>query len=446
MVSGSINEATTAGRTTAPNIQKFVFSILEKNSHSTLISVIVHRDYVDSLYEKALIGIQEKAETHGFIKGNTPLNYIEQHFKPHITDHLKELLFVHCVMGALCEGIIQNKLVYAGDPELASISVEPHQNAQFVFRLQMVPFDSDDRWKRLQVKAPERKNYKDIDRQVESFIKEEEDKASQYQEPVIGMGDWVCFHLAIVKDNKQLLKDFVDELWVKINDEEADQEIHELFLGKKKGDAFISKSLFLKEYVSNKLDMNYQFLITVKDFVPHNHVSLDSFKRHFSIKSTTDLHLKLIEIFSYRNDISQRRETVEAVFKLLNKHYPISIPKNLLEYKRHLVLQQVQDNPDYHVYKAQADFKDRIKQLAEKQLREALITDTIAHQENIQVSHEDVVGYLNILKRPRTKEFLYFDTPGKNRSIETPLNTQMLKHYCLREKTLNYIINHLIKK
>lgn len=445
MVSGSLAENTKVGGSAVHNSQNFSFSIIQKTPQCTVISLSVNRSYVDSLYKKALVSFQEKAVTHGFIKGTTPLHYIEQNFKPHILDHLKELLFIHCVLGFFSNSAIKNKLVFVGDPELIDITIEPNQDAHFVFKLQSIPYDSDDRWKRLQLKAPERKNYKDIDRQVENFIKEEEAAAQQSKDQIC-IGDWVCFQITLMKDETQLLKDYADELWVKINDEEADKEIHDLFLGKKKGDSYQSKSLFLQEYVSNKLDMNYVFLVHIKDFVPHNHFSFDSFKRHFSIKSAKDMHLKLIEIFSYRNDISQRRETVETVFKTLVKHYSIIIPKNLLEEKRLLVLAQVQDNPDYHVYKAQPNFKERVKQLAEKQLREALITDTIAHQENIQITHDDVVGYLNILKRPRTKEFLYFDTPVRNRGLEMPINTELLKQYCLREKTLNYIISHLTKK
>lgn len=446
MVTTTITDKTKLGTSVVQDIQNFTFTVTEKTPQYTLVDIAVAHNYVDSLYQKALVGLQEKAITYGFTQGATPLNYIEQNFKPHILDHLKELLFIHCVMGFLCNSLYAHKLVSVGDPELVDIIIAPGTDAHFVFKLQSIPYDADDRWKRIQLKAPERKNYKDLDRQVESFIKEEEEKASTYSEEKVAIGDWVCFEVSLIKDEIQLLKNYADELWVKINDEEADIELHELFLGRKRGDRFLSKSPFLQEYVSNKLDMNYMFSLHVKDFVPHNHFNFESFRRHFAIKSAKEMHLKLIEIFSYRNDISQRRETVEAVFKALTKHYSISIPKSLLEHKRQLVLQQVQDNPDYHVYKAQADFKERIRQLAEKQLRETIITDTIAHQENVQVTHEDIISYLNILKRARTKEFLYFDTPIRNRGLETPINTELLKQYCLREKTLNHIIQHLTKK
>ena len=77
-----------------------------------------------------------------------------------------------------------------------------------------------------------------------------------------------------------------------------------------------------------------------------------------------------------------------------------------------MVLAAVQNNPDYHVYKAQADFKEKVKQLAEKQLKETIIVDAIAYQEGLSVSDEDVRAYLNFMKRPRMKEFVHFVLPS----------------------------------
>ena len=82
-----------------------------------------------------------------------------------------------------------------------------------------------------------------------------------------------------------------------------------------------------------------------------------------------------------------------------------------------MVLRAVQVNPDYHVYKSQLDFKEKIRQLAEKQLKETIIIDAIAYQEGIEITDEDVRSYLNFLQRPRTKEFVYFAPPPTRYSV-----------------------------
>jgi hypothetical protein len=59
----------------------------------------------------------------------------------------------------------------------------------------------------------------------------------------------------------------------------------------------------------------------------------------------------------------------------------------------------------------------------------------------------DFRGYLNLIKRARTKEFVYFNPPNtKIEGQETPLASVLLGQCCLREKTLNHIIYNLTKK
>lgn len=429
--------------------KNFKFNIEPDQLNQHLISIDITSKYVDSLYNEALNAQKTKIQTYGFSKGETPLYYIKHNFRPNILEHIKELLFTHCVLNFLSKSLYENKIVVAGEPKLKEINIDSSSNAKFIFSIIKINNENnDDRWKKINFKAPERKNYKDLDRQVDFFIKEEVDKAKKNSTNTINVGDWVCFEMVIINSShKAILENHKDQLWVRISDEEADRELHELFFGKKAGDVFITRSVFLQEYISNELDMNYLFAINIKDFIPNSHFCFDHFKNHFQLKNPKEMHQKLIEVFSFRNDVSQRRETIEAAFKLLLKQYFITIPQHLLDYQKQVVLNSVHTNPDYHVYKAQSDFKDKIRLLAEKQLKERIIIDSIAYQENLKVSDKEIMGYINLIKRPRTKEFIYFNLPSTRlNGQEVPLSTEIVKQYCLREKTLNDVIYYLIKK
>ncbi len=428
--------------------RNFAFSLIEEKPHKQKAIITIGKEHIDALYNEALAAQKQQAQTYGFSKGSTPMHYIEQNFRSNIVEHLKELLFTHCVVHFLYESLFHNKIVVAGDPDLVDIQLKPDGDAQFIFSLINVSLDNDQRWKRLHLKAPERKNYKDLDRQVEFIIKEETERKNGYTDQSITLGDWVHFDVAIVdKHNKILMHDYKSSLWIRMNGEEDDKDLHELFLGKYVGDSFLTQSIYLQEYMSLATDMNYTFRVDIKDSLPHTYFSFDLFCHHFGIKSEQEMHLKLIEVFSTRNDISQRRETIEAALKLLCKQYFFLLPAHLLDRQRIMVLSAVQNNPDYHVYKAQSDFKEKIKQLAEKQLKETIIIDAIAYQEGLSVSDDDVRAYLNFMKRARMKEFVYFTLPSfKILGQDVPLSVELIKRYCLREKTLNYVINHLTKK
>ena len=210
------------------------------------------------------------------------------------------------------------------------------------------------------------------------------------------------------------------------------------------GDEFISASSCLQEYFHTQLDTKYSFKIIIIDRIQASHFSFDQFKHHFKIKNTKEMHQKLIEVFSFRNDISQRRMMAEEALRLLISKHHVEVPHYLVLRQQKSVLESVQHNPDYHVYKTENSFKDMIKQLALKQTRELLFIDQLSYHESISVNMDDIKSYLNLLKRPRTKEFIYFNPPlTKIQGQEMPLPTQILKRCCLREKTLNHVIYHL---
>ena len=84
------------------------------------------------------------------------------------------------------------------------------------------------------------------------------------------------------------------------------------------------------DYFSNHLDNSYAFCISVVDTVHNAYFCLESFKKYFKLKNNKDIYQKLIEVFSFRNDLSQRRSMVEEAFKvLLNKHR-FTVPNHLI--------------------------------------------------------------------------------------------------------------------
>ena len=102
------------------------------------------------------------------------------------------------------------------------------------------------------------------------------------------------------------MQDYKSHLWIRIQGEEDDRELHDLFVGKKAGDSFFTQSAFLQEYMSLSSEMEYTFLVEIRDFVPHAYFDFDLFMYHFNIKDKEKIPAKLVEVFSTRNDISLR--------------------------------------------------------------------------------------------------------------------------------------------
>lgn len=424
------------------------FSIKQVSSHFGYATIVVPEKYVELLYSEASHAQKLSTHTHGFSKGTTPLDYIEKNYQPHLLEHIKEFFFKYFVINWLYQELAKRKILIAGDPRLTDISVHPHQDARYSFSLTFSKPISLQGWKRLPFKAPKRKNYKDLDKQVKKFLKDELKAHKEYNSEEIAINDWICFSVKIVNAKESdLFNSYSEELWVKIGPEEADQPLQKIFIGKKIGDSFITNNEFLQEYFSNHIDTHYLFRITILDLTPHAFFNVQHFKKHFRIRNNQELHLKLIEVFSYRNDISQRRSTAEDTLKLLLSRHTIEVPNHLVLRKQKAILDEIHSNPDYQVYKMQSDFQDKVKQLATKQVKEIILMHQIACYENITVTSEDIKGYLNLTKRPRTQEFIYFEPPNtKVLGQEAPISTALISQCCLREKTLNHAIYYLTKQ
>ncbi len=411
--------------------------------------VIIPAPLIHAIFAEASNSQKDYAQTQGFHKGEVPLEYITQHFKTNLTQHLKEFLFKYFVIGFLYDQIREKKLIVAGEPRLIDIHLDSEHDATYTFELSLFPSLQIQEWKYLPFKAPKRKNYKDLDRQVDTFIEEEKNFQKNNVDQSLSIGDWVNFDVTLLQKNSQmpLFGSYKTHLWLKLGDEEADATFHELFLKKNIGDKFITTNKALQEYFSDQIDTQYTFLVEISDVLKNNYFCLEHFKRHFKLKTNKELYQKLIEVFSYRNDISLRRSMAEESLKLLLSKHRFIVPNYLLLRQQKDILDKIKNNPDYHVYRMQKDFNDRIKQLAEKQIRETIFLDQLAYHEDLEVTPGDLKGYLNLTNRPRMKDFLYFDIPNtKSNGQEIPMPCQELNRFYLREKALNHIIYHLMKK
>ena len=413
------------------------------------VVIIVPKIFVTTIYQRASQAQKKEIHTYGFPKGATPLLYIEQNYKASLLEHVKEFLFKYFVMSFLFRELLAQKISIAGEPRLEDVKLSVDTDAEFHFELSLTtPIDLS-RWKTLLFKAPKRKNYKDIDRQVESFIKDEHINMKKHQ-PVDGVsvGDWLCFDIALVdENNKNPLGNYREKLWLKMGNEEADMPFQDVFLNKKKGEVFYSDDKCFQDYFTSTINTNYLFYIVINDIVYNGYFSLDHFRHHFRLRTNKEIHQKLIEVFSYRNDLSLRRAMAEEALKLLITKHPFDVPNHLVLRQQKMVLESVCANSDYQVYKTQPTFKENIRQLAIKQAKEMVLIDQLVREENITVGATDLMGYLNLLKRARTKEFIYFSPPNSKIDGQEKPSPLVLWEECLRRETaLNRIISTLTKK
>jgi len=422
------------------------FELTDYNDLFNHVTVMAPLPIVATVFHQAAFTQQPIVQAHGFVRGEVPLDYIKQNFKENLIEHVKELILKQFVIPFLYQQIRLKKLLVAGDPRLMHISLDPDADATFVFEFTKAPVIAIENWKYLPFKAPKRKNYKDLDRQVETFLNAEREQYEQYNpQKGIQLGDWINFDLFLT-DQKNIIL-YGQNFWFKLSMQDGEDSLRELFLGKKSGDSFITDSNALQDYFSSNLETNYPFLLNIIDIIPHAYFCVEQFKTHFRLKNNKEIHQKFIEVFSFRNDICLRRSMVEETLKLLLSKNNVVAPNHVIARQEKIVLEAVQENSDYHIYRIQKNFYQHIRNLAERQARELILIDQFTVYENLTIADQEVKNYLSFFNRPRMKEFIYAELPPyKIQGQEVPIAAEIVKQCALREKTVNHLIYHLTKK
>lgn len=431
-----------------PSRAQFISIEPDDNPIQRHVHVTIPQSFVTTVYNQALLAQQHQAQPYGLHQKEVSLSYVENIFHSHILEQVHEFLFKFFVINVLYGELRNQRIPIAGSPRLLSIDTDSSGDTIFRFSATMFTLSEILEWKYFAFKAPKRKRYKDLDRQVKLFLEEEEHNQEKYHHKSINYDDWVNFNLSLVdQDNNILLDNYSENLWLKIGTEESDAAFQELFLGKQVGDVLFTRNEGLQDFFNELTGSNFNFMVTIEDIIPSAYVNIEHLKRQFRIKTNRDLHQKIIEVFSYRNDISQRKATVDESLKLMLTKHPFSAPHFLVLRQQEELLNAMHTNPDYLVYKMQKDFKKNIESLAERQVKEHILADQVAYNERLDMSNEDVKNYLNLTNRQRLREFIHFRIPPtKVRGQEQPIVTQELMQTCLREKTLNLIIFHFTKK
>ncbi len=410
--------------------------------------VAVEASLINSIYKQTLKAFQRDTILPGFKKETIPLSYLEENYKSSVTNNIKNYLFKHFILDFLMDEIRNEKITLTNYPRLTNAFIEKNKEATFTFDISVATPLLLKEWKYFIFRAPKRKRYKDLDKQVCIFLKKELTIFKKRNQNEIEEGDWIFFHCELVDNSDQLITNLnKSSFWIKINNKYVKKPFQESLLGKKTGDTFITNKLYWQnEFCPDEESNRYSYKITIKKIAKGNNFYLESFRSAFKLKSKTEVHNKLIEVFSFRNDTSQRKAIIEEVFHLLLSKHRFEIPKHFSVRRQEEIISYLKKRPDYNVYKQNEDFAQQISMLAEKQLKEEILIDQLAYKENISVSSEDLKNYLYFFNNNRLKEFIYFKPIiEKIEESDFPLQTGMLKQYALREKALNEIIYELTR-
>jgi FKBP-type peptidyl-prolyl cis-trans isomerase (trigger factor) len=413
------------------------------SSHLLHAEIEVENEITKLVYDETINRFQNKS-IKGFAQQNIPVNYLEQNFNKEIKSKIGNYLLEFHVTDFLLKEIIRQNFTLSSYPRFSRFSFLENNNINFMFKISTSTKIDLKEWNLFSFKSPRRKNYKDLDKQVAFFLENEFINKKKVPS-CVEVNDWVCFNAQLINKDQQLAFPEKKTLfWMNIKDEVIMSPLQQEFIHKTLHESFVTNNLNQNSQEIKEIICNYNFLITVESSIKGNTPSFDNFKNFFKLKNKSEVHNKLIEIFSYKNNQSQRKLIVEEVFRLLLNKHRFDIPKHLMIRRQEDLLRILKKKIDYQIYKTKKNFLSDLEKLAEMQLKEEILIDQIAYKENTKVSIDDASCYLNLYNNKRLKEFIYFKPMIENMQDGTiPINSYLLEQTIRREKMLNQIIYQL---
>ncbi|MBM3893029.1 hypothetical protein FJ365_01335 [Candidatus Dependentiae bacterium] len=412
--------------------------ILSSHLHKVIVGI---EPRLSEILIKQTVDIFRNASFDNFSIESLSNQHIEQAYKNQIRLKVKNYFFQHMVIDFIFSETFNQKMIMANYPRLSAVDMQPNHAITYHFDISVADPIELKEWKHFSFKQPKRKKYKDLDKQVVTFI-DNRIAPKKLNSTIIEDNDWVLIDALMVDTHGAAINaGLQSSFWIKIGHQDVTPPLITQLLGKQLDHKFFTTDLDMDEDEDGSTNRSYRFLVTIKSIIKGSHFSMDLFKSTFKLKNKVDIHNKLMEVFSYRNDVSQRKAIIDEVFHLLLSKHRFEVPKHLVLRREEYILETLMPQPDYHVYKAQSDFNECIQLLAEKQLKEEIVIDHITHHENIRVDLRDMQQYLHLISNKRLKEFIYF-RPLVERidDIQAMINVTPLAQAVVREKTLNHII------
>jgi hypothetical protein len=390
---------------------------------------------------------QKNSIVTGFHKGTAPLTYIKGIFKDGIKNNLSKIFFKTYARKAII-----NKYNKIGAALLFNINtmIDIDLNKKkmiFLHKItQLKLYEKIKNQSSKKLKLVKRKLYKDLDKQAVQMVNYESTQKLIHKSTKIEYGDWIKVSIDVLNSEEKIIsKKTKMSLWIEIRKEEIFHNIYIFFKDKKKNDVFISDSQLIQNFISSNNFAKYNFKITVLEHVSCRYFDFSLFAKYFNCKNKTEIYEKLIEAFSFKNDVSMYKLIGQSIFKKLFQIYkPIITEKNIREYIVELE-ETIKGNPDYLLYQSDKYFNENVNKFATEQLSEIAVIDYLTAKENIKVNPKEIILYLNMLQRNRLKEFLYFDRHYIKSLKNCIIPCEIIEKMSLREKTLKHITHKMIK-
>ena len=419
---------------------------IERLEHNIVkLDIEIDADIAEKEYNKACKRLSQRINIPGFRKGKAPRAILEKNIG---AENIKRDALESMLPAIFSDAISKNNLITITEPYLESFDFELGKPVKVVARLELKPEVKFEQYKDLEIeveefKTPENAMEKEIDDLTKKFTTFEkvEDRASTDKDVVVmdfeGSVDGELIPGGSAKnymldlENSNFIPGFAEQL-----------------VGKNAGEEFVIDVTFPEIYHDEKLQGKpAQFKIKINEIKQKVRPELndDLAQKVGNFKTVDELKADIQKYLDNQKADIDRVNAEKALFEKVSNDAKVEIQQSMIdreadqlveEYKQKLSMQgftweQAVEAQGYD------EIMKSLKEDAAVRVKNSLVIDKIAKEENLEVSQAEFGAKLSELSR-----MYQIDTNTMIKQLsQTPGVFNAISHQALNEKVTQFLVD-----
>ena len=368
------------------------------------VSIEIPEETIKNATDEQYNSLRKEAMVPGFRKGRAPQRLLEKRFGKEVTEQVKLKLLTD----ASDTAIKDNQLDVLRDPDIDFEKIEFPAAGPLKFDVEVEVRPEFDLPK-LEAIPVEKRKLKVTDKQVDGEI----ERLRKWS------GVWTPRKEGEVELDDQIIADVVIKAEGIEEEEKLDnieimvrqsgfvgaipvEKLDELLAGAKTGDTRqtsvdVPKTYFKEEYRGKKVDIR----ISIKDIKWLKPAALDeNFLKRFTVEDKSELQEKIRDMLQSRLEQQARTEMTEQIYRYMLNNTDFDLPVDIAAENSALLLQRqytsllMRGLSREQIEEQMEQLRASSEQQAKEQLKTFFIMDKVAEKLSIDVSEEEINGYI----------------------------------------------------
>lgn len=360
---------------------------------ATLFEIEVPKESVEAAFEEVYNEIAKVSNIPGFRPGKAPRELVKKHYE----NNAKEEVLKRLIPDAYRNALAEHQINPIGMPEIQEVNFKEGSRLSFKAKIETHP-------------KFKLKNYKGIRLEKKKLVLKDEDvnktldnlrelnaKYIAVEDRPVQLGDYVVSDMECFVDGKSIHKKR-ENLWLSVDKESFIPGLADKMVGMKKGEERDIEAALPEKY-PDKLAAGKpaRYRIMAKEIKYRKLPNLDDeFAKDLGKDTLEDLKKDLSEELKRRAKLNIEADMENQVLNRLTDENKFGVPPSLARRQLDFMVEdakrrlQEKGFKKVDLDKKDDEFKNKFKDDAVRQVRLMFILDSIARDEDIKVSADDV--------------------------------------------------------